>query len=67
MFVHDDVGAKSSANLFSLVMTARANGAEPFAYLNELFEQLPKAKIVQDFEALLPWNMKPILGEHPKG
>ena len=31
------------ANLFSLVMTARANHVEPFAYLNQLFEQLPHA------------------------
>ena len=45
---------RAGANLFSLVMTARANGAEPFAYLNEIFEQLPKAKTVQDFESLLP-------------
>src|SRR5262249_6359827 len=61
MFVHDEVGAKASANLFSLVMTARANGAEPFVYLSEVFKQLPKAKTVADFEALLPWHVKATL------
>jgi hypothetical protein len=30
-----------SANLYSLVMTCRANGIEPYAYLNYLFEHLP--------------------------
>jgi len=33
--------AQASANLFSLVMTARANDVESYAYLNYLFEYLP--------------------------
>jgi transposase len=48
-------GAKASAALFSLVETAKANGLEPYAYLRKLFEQLPHAKSVADFEALLPF------------
>jgi transposase len=51
-------GAVASANLFSLVETAKANGAEPHAYLSLLFAQLPYAKSVEDFEALLQWNLK---------
>lgn len=61
MFCYDKVGAQASANLFSLVMTARANGVEPFEYLSEVFEQLPTATTVEAIEALLPWNLKPIL------
>src|ERR1700753_1260617 len=61
MFCYDKVGAQASANLFSLVMTARANGVEPFEYLSEVFEQLPAATTVEAIEALLPWNLKPIL------
>jgi transposase len=61
MFIYDKVGAQASANLFSLVMTARANGVEPFEYLSELFEQLPAATTVEAVEALLPWNLKPVL------
>jgi transposase len=50
-------GAVASANLYSLVETAKANAIEPHAYLTRLFEQLPYAKTVEDFEALLPWNV----------
>lgn len=49
-------GAVASANLYSIVETAKANGVEPHAYLSFLFERLPHAKKVEDFEALLPWN-----------
>lgn len=49
-------GAIASANLFSIVETAKANGVEPHAYLTLLFERLPYARKVEDFEALLPWN-----------
>jgi IS66 C-terminal element len=51
-------GAVASANLFSIVETAKANGVEPHAYLSLLFAQLPYAKTVEDFETLLPWNVK---------
>ena len=66
MFCYDKVGAQASANLFSLVMTARANGVEPFEYLSEVFEQLPLATTVEAIEALLPWNLKPVLDARRK-
>jgi transposase len=66
MFCYDKVGAQASANLFSLVMTARANGLEPFEYLSEVFEQLPLATTVEAIEALLPWNLKPVLDAQRK-
>lgn len=50
-------GAIASANLYSIVETSKANGVEPHAYLSLLFERLPHAKKVEDFEALLPWNV----------
>jgi transposase len=50
-------GAHASANLYSLVETAKANGLEPYAYLRQLFTELPKAGVVEDIEALLPWNV----------
>jgi transposase len=49
-------GAVASANLYSLVESAKANNIEPHAYLSHLFTKLPYAKSVEDFEALLPWN-----------
>jgi transposase len=66
LFSYDALGAQASANLFSLVMTARANGVEPYAYLNYLFEYLPAAGTVEQIEALLPWNVTAaLLAEHP--
>lgn len=63
LFNHDKLGAQASANLFSLVMTARVNDVEPFAYLTHLFERLPMATTVEELEALLPWNAKSALAE----
>ena len=50
-------GAKASANLYSLIETAKANGLEPFAYLRHVFEWIPAAQTLEDFEALLPWRL----------
>jgi len=67
LFSYDAVGAQASANLYSLVMTARANEVEPYAYLNSLFEYLPAASSVEQIEALLPWNVTAKqLAEHQK-
>jgi transposase len=51
-------GVKASANLYSLIETAKASGLEPYAYLRYLFTQLPTAESVEDFEALLPGNIE---------
>jgi transposase len=56
-------GAIASANLFSIVESAKANGLEPHAYLSLLFAQLPHARTVEDFEMLLPWNAKTALAD----
>jgi transposase len=66
LFCYDAVGAQASANLYSLVMTCRANEVEPYAYLNYLFEHLPAASTVEQLEALLPWNFKAMLDEQKK-
>ena len=50
-------GAQASANLYSLIETAKANGLEPYRYLRQVFDDLPKATTVEDIEALLPWNV----------
>jgi transposase len=56
LFADSLKGAKASAAWYSLVETAKANGLEPYAYLCRLFERLPHAKTVEDFEALLPFS-----------
>ena len=57
LFADTVKGAKASAMLYSIVSTARANGLEPYAYLRRLFAELPKAKTVEGFEALLPFSL----------
>jgi len=47
-------GAQASANLYSLIETAKLNGIEPFAYLCHVFGQLPRATTLAELEALLP-------------
>jgi transposase len=66
LFSYDAGSAQASANLFSLVMTCRVNQVEPYAYLNYLFEHLPAVSTVEHVEALLPWNLKPMLDEQKK-
>ena len=48
-------GAKASANLYSLIETAKLNGLEPYRYLQHVFKELPKAQTLADIELLLPW------------
>lgn len=50
-------GAEASALLYSLIETAKANKLEPYSYLRFIFEKLPTAETLQDYEALLPWNV----------
>ena len=51
-------GAKASANLYSLIGTAKANGLEPYHYLAYLLGELPKATTVEQLEKLLPLNVQ---------
>jgi len=50
-------GANASANLYSLLQTCVANGIDGYRYLSALLVALPKAKTVEDYEALLPWRL----------
>ena len=58
MFSDSQSGAKASAMYYSIIETAKACGLEPFMYLRALFTQLPSCKTVEDYELLLPWNIK---------
>ena len=53
-------GVKASANLYSLIETAKANSLEPYAYLRHVFTELPKADTVEAIEALLPGSIDQI-------
>jgi transposase len=57
LFCDTVAGARASANLYSLIETCKANRIDPYTYLVDLFRKLPSAKIAEDFEILLPWNL----------
>ena len=54
LFCDSVAGAHASANLYSLLETARVNGLEPYNFLKWVFTELPQATSVEDIEALLP-------------
>jgi len=56
LFSTSQAGAHASANLYSLIETAKANGLEPWEYMVEVMTHLPAADSVEKVEALLPWN-----------
>jgi transposase len=58
MFADTVHGAEASANLYSLVETAKANDLEPWAYLERVFEQIPRADTLEDLEVLLPHRIR---------
>ena len=56
LFSDTPKGAVASAQIYSLVETAKANSQEPYAWLRHVLERLTHAQSVADYEALLPWN-----------
>lgn len=62
LFSTSPKGATASANIYSLIETAKANGLEPYAYLRKIFTELPQATNLEQIEALLPWNLKGVVG-----
>lgn len=48
---------KASANLYSLVETAKANGLEPYDYINRLLTDMPRRQSEEDLSDLMPWNL----------
>jgi len=51
-------GAEASSFFYGLIETAKANGLEPFQYLNYLFEKFPHAKTEDEMRKLLPMFLK---------
>ena len=63
LFCASVAGAKASANLYSLIETAKANKIEPYRYLCKVFTELPRASSLEDIEELLPFKQKPRYNE----
>ncbi|MCF6319979.1 MAG: transposase [Proteobacteria bacterium] len=58
LFANTPTGAHASANLYSIIETAKAHGINPQQYLTHIFKQLPLVETVEDYEKILPWNFK---------
>jgi len=58
LFCQSVGGAKSSCGMYTLIETAKQNGLVPRKYLTALFERAPYASTLEDWEKLLPWNIK---------
>ena len=61
LFANSQAGARASANLYSLIETAKANDLEPYTYLKQVFTQVLQAESVDAIEVLLPWNLKGVV------
>ena len=57
LFADTPAGAKASAAYFSLIETAKANGLEPYAYLQQVIGHIAAADTDEALDALLPWNV----------
>jgi len=54
LFANTPRGANSSAILYSLIESSKANNLEPYKYLRYIFEKIPFAVTREDYMALLP-------------
>lgn len=59
LFANSVRGAKASANLYSIIETAKAHNLNPERYLTEVYRQLPNADTIKKIENLMPWNFRP--------
>lgn len=59
LFADTEAGAESTARVFSMIETARANGHNPQKYLSVLLAELPNVKTADEIDALLPWAITP--------
>lgn len=58
LFCDTTKGAEASAIVYSLVESAKANGVEPFAYLQHVLVELPylgKKQSHEELESFMPW------------
>jgi transposase len=63
LFSDSPKGAKASAACFSLIESAKANGIEPYAYLQHVLTHIAAADSVEKLDALLPWNTPMVQGQ----
>ena len=60
MFCDTVAGAHASSMLYSLAITAKLNGKDPFLVMTEIFRDLPKAETAEDYERLTALLLSPV-------
>ncbi len=58
LFSGNPKGADSSCGMYSLIETAKQNNLNPYDYLHYVFSKAPFINNEQEWEAILPWNLK---------
>ncbi len=59
MFADTPEGADASALLYSIVITAKVNGVNPYTALTKILTELPNAKTIEDYERLAEFILTP--------
>ncbi len=55
LFCGSDRGGQRAASMYSLIVTAKMNGVDPQAWLNDVLSRIA-AHPVHRLDELLPWN-----------
>ena len=59
MFSDTPEGAHDSALFYSFVVTAKLNGVNPYQAIRMIFERIPTAPSIQDYEVLAKLLLSP--------
>lgn len=59
LFYDSVAGVEAGQILYSLMETCVVHAIEPYAYFRYIFTQLPKATLMEELEALLPYSVDP--------
>jgi transposase len=59
LFAGHPNGAHAAATLYSLIVTAKACGLDPYQYFRFLFSKIPYATTEEDYRAMMPQNLTP--------
>ncbi len=59
LFADTPDGADASALLYSLVITAKVNGVNPYAAITKILTEIPLAKTIEDYERLADLILTP--------
>ncbi|MFO0449062.1 MAG: transposase [Pseudomonadota bacterium] len=59
MFADTPEGADASALLYSLVITAKVNGVNPYTAIKKILTEVPLAQTIEDYERLADFILTP--------